>query len=308
MIEARHRPLRVGARILSGFQRFGDHGANLLWFIRDKTHIPKTTRGIVVDVGSGHSPHYRAHILIERYADDASHRLGKPVARRHPSQLLLWGDIEKLPLKDKSVGFIIASHVLEHLRRPGAAVAEMTRAAHAGYIECPARWSEVLFPYGPHVWHVSRSNGTLIFEPKQRHRDKRLEQVFLPALQNQRHVRYLFRDRSFWTERLYWTERCPVTVNEDVETTEETSHEVESASPGPAANRLIGIAERWISSAVGALARPSNMSDAQLLGVLCCPSCQGDLRISDSLLVCKRCQTGYRRQNRTIDFQQAVSI
>lgn len=297
-------PRRLGARILGSFQRLGDHGADLLWFIRDKTHVPKTTRGIVVDVGSGHSPHYRAHILIERYADDASHRLGKPVVRRHPSQLLLWGDIEKLPLKDKSVGFIIASHVLEHLPRPGVAVAEMTRAAHTGYIECPARWSEVLFPYGPHVWHVSRSNGTLVFEPKQRHRDKRLEQVFVPALQTQRHVRYLFRDRSFWTERLYWTEQCAVRVDGDVGTIQS----VDAALRGSEANRLLSFAQRLISSALGAVARPSNMSDVQLLGVLCCPNCQGDLRSDDSMLVCERCRMGYRRQDRTIDFQQAVSI
>jgi len=280
---------------------FGDHLAELKWFVRDKTYLPKEIQGIVVDVGAGHSPHFRAHILIDKFPNDGSHRIGKPIVRRHRQSLLVWADVEKLPIKDKGVAFTIASHLLEHLPHPGRALDELVRVGHAGYIECPARWSETLFPYSPHLWYVALEEGRLVFAPKLNNRDRYLEDVFLPELGRRPAVRHLFRNRAFWTVRTVWVERCAYSV------TGEPDH-VPDFARAYARRGLADALAKLISGAVGRFVRPSSVSEEELISVFCCPECKGDLGRGNGSLICSSCRRQYLYQNRTIDFEHPTLL
>jgi hypothetical protein len=279
----------------------GDHLAELKWFVRDKTYLPREIQGIVVDVGAGHSPHFRAHILVDKFPDDGSHRIGKPIVRRHRQSLLVWADVEKLPIKDKGVAFTIASHLLEHLRHPGRALDELVRVGHAGYVECPARWSETLFPYDPHLWYVTQENGRLVFAPKLNNRDRYLEEVFVPELGRKRAIRHLFRNRAFWTVRMVWTGRCAYSV------TGEPDH-VPDFAQASARRGLADVLAKLISGAVGRFVRPSSVSEEALMSVFCCPECKGDLDRGKASLVCSSCRRQYPHQNRTIDFEHPTLL
>lgn len=123
-------------------------------------------RGLVLDVGSGNSPHPRADVLCDRYPGNTRHRHG---ARLVQDRAFVCGDICALPFETGAYDFVVARHVLEHLEpaQIPLAVAELTRVARAGYIETPSPICEMLMPDPEHKCFVEVSDGTLTFIPKQ---------------------------------------------------------------------------------------------------------------------------------------------
>lgn len=125
-----------------------------------------TPGAIVLDVGSGHRPHPRADILLEKFLDDDYERDLPFVSGGRP---VVVGDVTALPFQDMAVDYIICSHVLEHmptgadLRR---ALAELTRVAPRGYIETPSVLAEKLTARPFHRWYVELRGGTLRFRMK----------------------------------------------------------------------------------------------------------------------------------------------
>ena len=102
----------------------------IAWSLR-KARLPIKSSDLVLDVGSGSSPH-RADVLLERYLDP-KHRYRAMVIDR-PTVL---ADACKTPFRDKAFDFVIAFHVLEHVPDPAAFLNELQRIGKAGYIETP---------------------------------------------------------------------------------------------------------------------------------------------------------------------------
>lgn len=117
---------------------------------------------LVLDVGSGNDPHPRADILCDKFVRDDFEREGRLVIDRP----LVGGDLEALPFRDKSIDFVIASHVLEHVIDPGRAIDELMRVAKAGYIETPSEFGGKLLDLPGHRWYVRLDGETLVFSPK----------------------------------------------------------------------------------------------------------------------------------------------
>ena len=117
---------------------------------------------LVLDVGSGNDPHPRADLLCDKFVLDDSEREGRLVVDRP----LIGGDLEALPLKSQSIDFVIASHVLEHVKDPAVAIAELQRVAKRGYIETPAEFGGKLMDLPGHRWYVREEAGTLVFTGK----------------------------------------------------------------------------------------------------------------------------------------------
>lgn len=76
------------------------------------------------------------------------------------------GDIcDRTPWGEKAFDFALLAHVLEHVKEPLKAVAEINRIVKAGVIECPHPFKEFLFGFEEtdHRWWVTSDGETLTF-------------------------------------------------------------------------------------------------------------------------------------------------
>lgn len=118
----------------------------------------------VLDVGSGHNPHPRADVLLEKDLEDHKERSGKPVL--HNGRSLILGDAQRLPFRNRSFDYAIASQIAEHVLEPMAFCKELQRVAERGYVECPGPIGEILLGEPFHLWIVREKHGKLIFRKK----------------------------------------------------------------------------------------------------------------------------------------------
>jgi len=128
----------------------------LAWACR-RLHCPVPASALVLEVGSGGSPYFRANVLIDAH-EETRERHWAPFITDRPSVL---GRGEALPFRDKSFDFVIASHVLEHSANPEFFLSELQRVAKAGYIETPNAFMERINPYWDHRSEVRVHEGIL---------------------------------------------------------------------------------------------------------------------------------------------------
>src|SRR3989344_6715828 len=91
---------------------------------------------LVLDLGSGDKPFWRADVIVDKYLEDDRQRSSGPVLL-DKNKLFIKADVENLPFKDKVFDFVYCSHLLEHVENPVKAINEITRVAKKGYIEVP---------------------------------------------------------------------------------------------------------------------------------------------------------------------------
>ncbi len=135
-------------------------------FRRRRITIPVDHTALVLDVGSGDKPHWRADVLLDRYLGDehGGQRSGASAAR--VDRPLFDADAADMPFADQAFDYVICSHVLEHVERPDAVVAELVRVAKAGYIEVPEAASAKIVDFPSHLWWVTLDEGVLVFTAK----------------------------------------------------------------------------------------------------------------------------------------------
>lgn len=135
-------------------------------FWRRRMHIPVDGRGLVLDIGSGDKPHWRADVLLDWMpgAEDGAQRSGRESARI--SRPLFHGDAGDMPFADGAFDYVVCSHLLEHVLDPAAVISEMMRVGRAGYIEVPEAASAKIVDFPTHLWWVRLIDGVLDFEPK----------------------------------------------------------------------------------------------------------------------------------------------
>lgn len=131
---------------------------------RLKLNIP--TGAKVLDVGSGHNPHPRANVIVDKYTDDNYHRAGDIKILK--KQEFINADGENLPFKDKEFDYVICNHVLEHVDNPRKFLAELSRVGKQGYIETPSLLGEHLIPKPSHKWLLLDINNKLVIVGKDR--------------------------------------------------------------------------------------------------------------------------------------------
>jgi SAM-dependent methyltransferase len=128
--------------------------------------IPVGADALVLDVGSGDKPHWRADVLLDRYVD-AKHggqRSGRAAARI--SRPLFAADAANMPFADGVFDYVVCSHVLEHVANPAAVIEEITRVGRAGYIEVPQAGSAKILDFPSHLWWCRLDGSTLVFTAK----------------------------------------------------------------------------------------------------------------------------------------------
>ena len=138
-----------------------------LSFWNRRVKIPTNWEGLVLDIGSGDKPHWRADVLLDNFpeAEYGIQRGSGGVAKI--SAPMVVGDIQNLPFKDKQFDFVIASHVLEHIPDVAQACRELQRVAKSGYIELPYEGMAKILDLESHIWWCKKQERKLIFTPKQ---------------------------------------------------------------------------------------------------------------------------------------------
>lgn len=134
---------------------------SIAWSLR-RVYCPVSKDALVLEVGSGASPYFRANVLCDAY-EETQERFFTPLVHDRPTVLAF---VENLPFKDNAFDFVIASHVLEHSTDPERFLSELQRVARAGYIEVPDAFMERLTHYGFHRLEISDGPDGLIIRKK----------------------------------------------------------------------------------------------------------------------------------------------
>ena len=237
---------------------------------RHRPHPP--AEGLVIEVGSGHAPHPRSDLVVEKYLSDDFER-GFAASFAKP---LVVGDGHAIPLADGCAAYAIASHVLEHATDPERFAAELTRVADAGFVQLPSRLAELTFGWKFHPWLVDlESDGTLVFHE----RDGQYApqgQYFHQSFEHSPFLRLWWNaHRSHWHHTVEWQGELKVRQAGGRSQAEETAK-----------------FEREATERVLREAELTPLPDA-LWAVLRCPEDHGELRREGDAVVCGACGRSY---------------
>jgi len=139
-------------------------------FHQRRIALPIADDALVLDVGSGDKPSWRADVLLDRYLGDeyAAQRSGRGRARI--SRPLFNADAARMPFADGVFDYTICSNLLEHVPDPAGVVRELVRVSRAGYIEVPEASSAKIVDFPSHIWWCRLDRGTdpatLVFTAK----------------------------------------------------------------------------------------------------------------------------------------------
>src|SRR3712207_3658811 len=141
-------------------------------FHQRRIALPIADDALVLDVGSGDKPSWRADVLLDRYPGDeyAVQRSGRVGAR--VSRPLFNADAARMPFADGVFDYTICSNLLEHVVDPAGVIEEMMRVSRAGYIEVPEASSAKIVDFPSHIWWCrldpATDPPTLVFTAKDR--------------------------------------------------------------------------------------------------------------------------------------------
>lgn len=109
----------------------------------------------LLNVGAG-LPHtsLRAALLGPTLWGDVNVDVAAPRDVSHGPGRVSFGDVQALPFPDRSFGAAIASHVLEHVADPAAALVELHRVADHVFVVTPPWWTFHAWAHPGHRWLV----------------------------------------------------------------------------------------------------------------------------------------------------------
>lgn len=164
--------IKTESSLMSFFRKLGFD--SIAWSLR-RTYCPVKKDALVLEVGSGGNPYFRANILCDAYFE-TQERFFVPLIHDRPTII---APVENLPFKNDTFDFVVASHVFEHSTNPEFFLKEIQRVGRAGYIEVPDAFMERLTHYGFHRIEIAERNGELLIRKKKDFiQDKELAELF----------------------------------------------------------------------------------------------------------------------------------
>ena len=111
-----------------------------------ETLLQENTSWKVLDIGCGYTAHKNANVVCD--VQDLSS------VYKEKDFVKLTSNI--LPFKDKEFDFVIASHVIEHVKDVEIFIKELQRVSSKGYIELPTKLEDnlVFENKKDHLWHM----------------------------------------------------------------------------------------------------------------------------------------------------------
>ena len=100
----------------------------------------------VLDIGCGYGAHEKASVICDV----------QDLSKFYENKNFIKLESEILPFKDKEFDFVIASHVLEHVKEVDIFIKELERVSSKGYVEVPTKLEDnlVFENKKDHVWHM----------------------------------------------------------------------------------------------------------------------------------------------------------
>lgn len=171
-------------------------------------------RDVVVDIGGWAQPFNRATHVVDIMPYATRGVFGSIGGEKEFFREETWyvHDVcstRRLPFADKSVDFVVCSHVLEDIRDPLHLCAEMIRIGKRGYIEVPSRLVESIrglegrryAGYYHHRWLIECTGNRLTFrhKPHSLHNSRKhyLPNLLLRRMKDEDRVTWLFWEQDF---------------------------------------------------------------------------------------------------------------
>jgi SAM-dependent methyltransferase len=100
----------------------------------------------VLDIGCGYTAHQSATVICDV----------QDLSQYYKDKKFIKLNDRKFPFKDKEFDFVIASHVIEHVKDVDFFINELERVASKGYIELPTILEDnlVFENKKDHIWHM----------------------------------------------------------------------------------------------------------------------------------------------------------
>jgi len=247
---------------------------------------------LVLDIGSGDNPCFRADVICDKYFFDNSQRSGKMKIQIYPHQKFVIGDIQFLPFKDKSFDFVICKHLLEHLDNPGKGIEELMRVAKRGYIETPSSLMEILYGWQFHKWLVHIEGNKLVFNRK----DKNVVYGILPQSVKKTSLfdKLVNKNQDVFLIRYFWERKIEYQVNEngnkkEISYLESDLNNINNVIKNePILKKLL---KNFIFKTIRLLWKKHNIN---LIDILCCPLCKGNIIKEKNIIKCINCKKTYK--------------
>ncbi len=264
-----------------------------------KFHMGVRPKDLVLDIGAGHAPHFRADVLCDISLGDDRERCG-PVGLDRP---FVVGDAEALPFRDKAFDFIICCHLLEHVRHPERCLQEMMRVGKRGHIEIPSEFSEKLCGLPPHRWFIRREDGRLIFTQKTRPiYDETIASHTWTAWDSGDPAYHLFfwRNPELFFITFPWEEKIEYSIQPVEGVKEELFVDAEPGVGDEPLRKTLRGWNRWdpgwenlLRHMAISLARLRKRKQADLMRLIACPVCKSSLEKRGERLICSSCRKWY---------------
>ena len=274
------------------------------WALR-KLFLPVRRKDLVLDIGSGGHPYPRADILVDRISG-AEHRNNYSLIT---DRITILSDARKLPFKDKSIDFSIASHILEHISNPEVFLKELIRVSKRGYIEVPSALFERLFPYNIHCLEIDKIDDELIIHKKSKPIIDDFMNSFSYLEKNGTLGKIMHENPASFHVRLFWEDKIKYKIiNKEVDSSWVESIYFEENSEAVTTNKLVN-SFTWrnlgdyLATIYYKSIRSSYRNNKVIRNILCCPECYKDLKISLDELYCSSCNKKYIKDGKTYNFE-----
>jgi hypothetical protein len=257
----------------------------------------------VLEVGSGGNPYFRSNVLCDAYVDTRQRHFAPLICDRP----ICLAHVERLPFKDDTFDFVIASHVLEHSEAPDHFLNELQRVGRAGYIESPDAFTERLTCYLDHRLEITERDGRLIIRKKENYvQDQAIRDLFAEKVSSvfpklvRKHP-FHFHVRHYWEKdaggiryeivnpeyKLAW--KPPETEHKNLRKTS-----------------LISLMKRWSLKFIRKIFSQNKKNRNLRIEDLCfCRACGNDsLTSTADKIVCEKCGRPFPITNGLIDFRE----